>query len=176
MGLASDLGYALPPPTTLQRTVRVVASSRPGSWVLARTLPALDRAVARRTRGRTTLVEGLAGLPVLVVTTTGRRSGRPRPAQLVGIRVGDDLALVGTNFGQRSTPTWVLNLEADPRASVTHRAVTVPVVARAATQAERADVLARAAEAYAGYAKYLDRISGRRVRVLVLERATDPVA
>ncbi len=104
MGLAHDLSYAIGPSNAGQRLVRVVASSRPGAWALARVLPTLDRAVARRTRGRTTLVEQLAGLPVLVVTTTGRRSGLPRPAQLIAIPVGDDLALIGTNFGQTRTP------------------------------------------------------------------------
>ena len=172
MGIAADLDYAIPVrATALQRSVRVVASSRPGAWTLARTLPALDRVVSRLTRGRTTFCEQLSALPVVVVTTTGRRSGRPRPAQLIGVPIGDTLALLGTNFGQTSTPTWVLNLEADPRATVTHRDRVVSVVARAASDAERAEVLALAPRVYVGYAKYLTRISGRRVRVFVLDPA-----
>jgi deazaflavin-dependent oxidoreductase (nitroreductase family) len=170
MGLATDLSYSFPPSTALHRVVRVLASSRPGAWTLARTLPALDRTVTRLTRGRTTVVEQLAGLPVLVVTTSGRRSGEPRPAQLIGIPVDDDIALIGTNFGQRRTPTWVLNLEADPRATVTHRDVTVDAVARPADDEERAKILSLAGRVYAGYPKYLDRVSDRRVRVLVLEK------
>jgi deazaflavin-dependent oxidoreductase (nitroreductase family) len=170
VGVAEDLGYAIPVrANALQRSVRGIASSRPGAWTLARTLPSFDRIVSRLTRGRTTLSERLAGLPVLVVTTTGRRSGRPRPAQLIGIPVGDTVALVGTNFGQISTPAWVLNLEAEPRATVTARGVTLDVVAREATDGERAATLARAGEVYVGYSTYLTRISGRRVRVFVLE-------
>jgi len=171
MGIATDLSYSFGPSNALQRGVRVVASSRPGAWTLARTLPALDRAVARLTHGRTTMAEQLAGLPVLVVTTTGRRSGRPRPTQLIGIPVHDDLALVGTNFGQPRTPTWVLNLEADPRATVSHRDVTLDAVARPAGEAEREEILALAGRVYVGYPRYFDRVSDRRVRVLVLERA-----
>lgn len=172
VGIAADLGYAIPARANpLQRSVRIVASSRPGAWALARTLPALDRVVSRLTRGRTTFCEQLSALPVLVVTTTGRRSGAPRPAQLIGVPVGGTLALLGTNFGQASTPTWVLNLEAEPRARVTHRDRTVEVVARAATPAERAEVLALAPRVYVGYARYLTRIEGRRVRVFVLEPA-----
>ena len=170
MGIATDLSYSFRTSNALQRTVQAVASSRPGAWTLARTLPALDRAVSRLTRGRTTLVEQLAGLPVLVVTTTGRRSGRPRPAQLVGIPVHDDLALIGSNFGQRHTPTWVLNLEADPRATVAHRDVTVDVVARPAGDEERAEILVLAGRVYPGYPKYFDRVSDRQVRVFVLEK------
>ena len=172
MGLAHDLSYAIGPSNAGQRLVRVVASSRPGAWALARVLPTLDRAVARRTRGRTTLVEQLAGLPVLVVTTTGRRSGLPRPAQLIAIPVGDDLALIGTNFGQTRTPTWVLNLEADPHAAVSHRSVTVEVVARPAADDERREILATAGRVYLGYPKYLERVTDRTVRVFVLSRET----
>ena len=117
------------------------------------------------------MVEQLAGLPVLVVTTTGRRSGLPRRAQLIGIPVDDEIALIGTNFGQAATPTWVLNLEADPRASVTHRDLTVEAVARPATEDERAQILELAGRVYVGYPKYLRRVTGRHVRVLVLERA-----
>src|SRR6478735_4971704 len=105
-----------------------------------------------------------------VVTTTGRRSGRPRPAQLIGIPVHDDLALIGSNFGQRHTPTWVLNLEADPRATVAHRDVTVDVVARPAGDEERSEILVLAGRVYPGYPKYFDRVSDRQVRVFVLEK------
>ncbi len=174
MGIATDLSYSFPPSNVLQRSVRVVTSSRAGSWVLARLLPVLDRAVARLTRGRTTATAELSALPVLVVTTTGRRSGKRRPTQLIGIPMtGDGLALQGTNFGQASTPTWALNLEADPRATVAYGDVTLGVVARPAGERERAEVLATAAELYVGYGKYVSRISARHVRVFVLETATD---
>lgn len=174
--MAADLSYSFPRPNAMHRAVRVVASSRPGAWSLAHTLPTLDRAMTRLTGGRTTLSEALAGLPVLVVTSTGRRSGMPRETQLLGIPVGDTVALIGTNFGQTPTPGWVLNLEADPRATVRHADTMLDVVAREATEAERAEAVARSQEVYLGYPKYFDRISGRRVRVLVLHRPTRPPA
>ena len=154
MGLAADLDYRIGDPTALHRSVRAVASTAPGARVLA----------------RTTAIELLAGLPLLGLTSTGRRSGQPRYAPLVAIPFRESLALLGTNFGQTSTPTWVLNLEAEPRATVTHRDVTLAVVARPADECEREDILARAGEIYIGYPKYLRRITGRRVRVFVLER------
>jgi deazaflavin-dependent oxidoreductase (nitroreductase family) len=170
MGLAADLDYRIGDPTALHRSVRAVASTAPGARVLAHTLPMLDRAFARVSGGRTTAIELLAGLPLLGLTSTGRRSGQPRYAPLVAIPFRESLALLGTNFGQTSTPTWVLNLEAEPRATVTHRDVTLAVVARPADEWEREDILARAGEVYIGYPKYLRRITGRRVRVFVLER------
>ena len=171
MGLASDLGYVLPHPNAGQRAMQAVGSSRPGAWVLARVLPVTDRGVARLTRGRTTLSSGVSGLPTLVLTTTGRLSGQVREAQLIGVPVGEGLALIGTNFGQARTPAWVLNLEADPRATVSFRGVTLQVRAREVAEDERPEVLARAVAAYPGYARYLSRIRGREVRFLLLDRA-----
>lgn len=171
MGLATDLGYHHRPANTAQRQVQRLGSTRAGAWVFSRTLRHLDTAVARVSRGRQSAPQLLAGLPVLDLTTTGRRSGRPRTSHLISIPVGDDLALLGTNFGQPATPAWVLNLEADPRATVTFRGRAVPVVARPATDAERVAVLERSRGIYGGYEKYQQRISGRRVRIFVVERA-----
>jgi deazaflavin-dependent oxidoreductase (nitroreductase family) len=171
MGLAADLGYRHRPANAAQRGVQALGSSRAGAWFFSRTLRHLDDAVARVSRGRRSAPQLLAGLPVLDLTTTGRRSGRPRTSHLISIPVGEDLAVLGTNFGQPATPAWVLNLEADPRATVTHRGRTLPVTARPATDAERAAVMERSRGIYGGYEKYQQRISGRRVRVFVLEVA-----
>jgi deazaflavin-dependent oxidoreductase (nitroreductase family) len=171
MGLATDLDYRHLPANAFQRVVQGLGSSRAGAWVFSRTVRHLDSAVARVSGGRQSAPQLLAGLPVLDLTTTGRRSGRPRTSHLISIPVGDDLALLGTNFGQPATPAWVLNLEADPHASVTYRGRTLPVVARPATDAERAAVLERSRGIYGGYEKYQQRISNRRVRIFVVERA-----
>jgi deazaflavin-dependent oxidoreductase (nitroreductase family) len=176
VGIAADLGYVLPPPTRWQRGVQVLASSRAGAWALARAAPPLDRVTARLSHGHASATGALAALPVLVVTTTGRRSGRPRPAQLVGVPWGDTVALLGTNFGQASTPTWALNLEADPRATVAFREAALDVVARPATESERPEVLDRAARLYPGYPKYARRVTGRTIRVFVLEPAPPAAA
>ncbi|GAA4396885.1 hypothetical protein GCM10023153_20270 [Ornithinibacter aureus] len=169
MGLAADLDYRITTPNPAQRGVRRAGSARVGSKLLARYLPAMDRTVARLSRGRTTAIEMLAGLPIIALTTTGRRTGTRRHTQLVAIPHEATLALLGTNFGGPSTPTWALNLEANPAATVAFRDREVEVVARAATEAERAQVLATAATIYVGYPKYLARISGRTVRIFVLE-------
>ena len=99
---------------------------------------------------------------------------RTRRTQLIAIPVADTLALLGTNFGQASTPTWALNLEADPAAVVAHRHRRVAVVARAASEQERTEVLDRAGQVYLGYPKYLGRISGRTVRIFVLAPSPPP--
>ena len=171
MGLADDLGYRLEPANPFQRLVLGFASTRPGAWFFSRTLPHLDDLVGQLSRGRTSVPELLAGLPVVDVTTTGRRSGLRRPTHLIAVPVGDTLALLGTNFGQSATPAWVLNLEADPHATVALHGTTREVVARPASESEFREVLANSAGVYAGYLKYQQRITDRRLRIFVLEPA-----
>jgi deazaflavin-dependent oxidoreductase (nitroreductase family) len=172
VGLATELGYQHRSPNTFQRAMQAFGSSRPGAWFFSKTLRHLDRLVHRASKGRTSTPELLAGLPVLLVTTTGRRSGQPRTSPLIAPPIGDDLALVGTNFGQPHTPSWVLNLEASPDVEVEYRGRRSKAVARPATSEEEASVWQAAAGVYGGYAKYQQRISGRSIRVFVLEAAT----
>lgn len=171
VGLAEELSYSFPRPNVLQRSVKALVATRPGSLMLSLVLPPLDRTLERLSDGRTSAPRLLVGVPVITLTSTGRKTGLPRDTYLVGIPVGDALAVLGTNFGRPDTPAWVHNLEADPRATVGHGGVTVDVTARHATQEERARVLAGTASVYGGYLKYLGRISGRDVRIFVLERA-----
>jgi deazaflavin-dependent oxidoreductase (nitroreductase family) len=172
VGVAADIGYRIPRPNLVQRGLQELACTRPGAWVFSRSLRHLDDLVSRMTHGRTSAPEVLAGLPVIDVTTTGRRSGRPRTTHLIAVPFQDTLALLGTNFGQPTTPAWVLNLEADPHVSVRHHGSSVEVVARRATDVERVAVLEASARVYGGYLKYQQRITGRRLRIFVLEPAS----
>lgn len=170
MGLAADLGYHHSDANLGQRGLRWAAGTRAGGWVFSRTLRHLDDVVGRLSRGRHSAPGLLTGIAVLDVTTTGRRSGRPRTSHLIATPYAGDLALIGTNFGQEHTPAWALNLEADPRARVSFRRVTRDVVARPASAREAEEVFTRAAEFYAGYRNYRTRIGERRrIRVFVLE-------
>jgi deazaflavin-dependent oxidoreductase (nitroreductase family) len=173
VGLADELSYAYRRPNALHRAVQAFASTRVGAWTFAQSLPALDRATDRLTAGRVSLPWSLAGLPTLVLTSTGRRSGRPRETYLIAVPLDDTLALLGTNFGQANTPAWVFNLEAEPRARLTHGDRTRDVVARPATDDERLQVMANSVGVYRGYSKYQQRIRGRRVRIFVLDDRVD---
>jgi deazaflavin-dependent oxidoreductase (nitroreductase family) len=148
-----------------------MASTRPGAWSFAKMLPPLDRVIDRLSKGRTSLPAVLAGLPVIMVTTTGRKSGATRTTPLIAVPIDDDLALVGTNFGQPRTPDWVLNLEHEPRATVVYGGVEREARARPADEEERALVWKAASAVYGGYDKYQRRIRGREIRIFVLEPA-----
>jgi deazaflavin-dependent oxidoreductase (nitroreductase family) len=172
MGLIAELGFEHRGVNAVQRALQKLASTKAGAWTFSKTITPVDRVLYRVSSGRLTGPQVLAGLPVIMVTTTGRRSGEDRTAPLVGVPVDGDLAVIGTNFGQRHTPGWVFNLEADPAATVGFRDREVPAVARTATDDERTRVLRDAAVIYPGYDTYQERITGRTIRVFVLEPAS----
>src|SRR5580692_2739167 len=171
MGIIQALHYEVPRPNALQRGTWLISSSRPGSWLFARSLHHMDKAVLGLSRGRLTLAGLLAGIPVLTVTTTGARTGTLRTVPLLGVPYGEDIAIIGTRFGQPGTPGWYYNLRSDPRAEVTYREVSVPATAREAGDDERAVIWTAARAIYAGYEAYARRITGRKIRIMVLSAA-----
>jgi F420H(2)-dependent quinone reductase len=97
----------------------------------------IHAAVLRRSHGRikrSLLFAG--GQPVLALTTTGRRSGRPRSTVVAYMRHRDSYASAGLNLGSDRDPAWALNVRADPRAWIEVRGERKPVLAREADGAE----------------------------------------
>lgn len=168
MGVLDQLGYEVRPPNAAQRASQRVASTRPGAWTLQKTLYPFDKALFRWTDGRTTFASVIAGLPVVILTTTGAKTGQRRATPLVGVPLDDGLAVIGSNYGQPNTPGWVFNLDADPAATVSYRDATVPVVARRLDDDDSERVFELAAHMYGGYAKYRDR-AGRAIKVFALD-------
>src|SRR5512140_3527392 len=75
----------------------------------------------------------IAGMPVLLLTTTGRRTGRPRTTPLTFFRDGPELVVIASNGGSDRAPSWSLNLRATPAASVRIGGEQLSVVARVAS-------------------------------------------
>jgi deazaflavin-dependent oxidoreductase (nitroreductase family) len=169
VGLAADLRYSYRKPTAVQRWIIGLASTRVVSAFNRKLLPPADRLAVRLTRGRTTTTSLISGLPTLWLTTTGARSGRERTVPLLGFPRGDDLAVIGTSFGQRATPGWVHNLEARAEALVAHAGVEVEVCARPALPSEAELIWEQARRVYPGYARYAGWAPHRTIRVFVLE-------
>ena len=169
MTLLSELGYTVKTPNLFQRGIQTLASTKPGAWVFQKTLYPMDRVLYRRSAGRITVAGIMAGVPVIILTTTGARSGQPRTMPLLGIPMGDALAVLGTNYAQKPTPGWVYNLRADPTATVEYRGTSVEVVARLATTSETEEAFALGARVYPAINEYRDRIDGREVSVFVLD-------
>jgi hypothetical protein len=98
----------------LHRFVRTSVATKPMSWLYARILPRLDKAVHRLTHGRTTFAALVSGLPVIQLTTTGARTGRTRTCPLLAVRDGADIAVIASNWGNRRNPAWYHNLRTHP--------------------------------------------------------------
>jgi deazaflavin-dependent oxidoreductase (nitroreductase family) len=130
----------------------------------------LNKPIYRLSGGR---IGGRVGkAPILLVTTTGRRSGQARTSPVVFIRDGENVVIINTNAGHERPPAWSLNLKADPRAEVEIGRKKVPVVARIAEGEEREDLWRRHNVQYSGFDIYKENID-RRPEVFVLEPAAD---
>jgi deazaflavin-dependent oxidoreductase (nitroreductase family) len=145
-----------------------ISSSRPGAWLFARSQHHADKLLLRLSRGQITLAGVAAGIPVLTVVTTGARTGQRRATPLLGVPFGDDIAVIGTRFGQQGTPGWYYNLRAEPRAEVVYRNKSVAALAREAEGREWQDIWARARTIYAGYEVYARRIKDRNIHIMIL--------
>lgn len=121
--------------------------------------------IYRISRGR--LLRHLAGMPVLLLTTTGRRSGRPRTAALTYFRNGGDFVVIGSFGGSDLPPAWWLNLQRERRASVLIGGTTSKVTARAATTEEHDRLWPLVTETNPGYARYQKR-TRRPIPIMLL--------
>lgn len=149
----------------LRRPLVAFSTTRPGSWLI-RTLTPLDRRVLVRSRGRYTVL-GPIGAPVLLLTTTGAKSGLPRTTPLVFGRDGDAVLVVGSNFGQEHHPAWTGNLLKHPQAVVTIGGKDIPVRAEL-LEGEEAEAGYRVmTELARTYSEYRDR-TDRAIRVFRL--------
>ena len=105
---------------------------------------------------------------MLLLTTTGRRTGRPHTVPLLYLDEGSSHVVFASWGGRDRHPEWYLNLLEHPRAVARIGADAVEVTARTASRAERARLWDRAVEAYGGYATYQSR-TDREIPVVVLE-------
>jgi deazaflavin-dependent oxidoreductase (nitroreductase family) len=132
---------------------------------LIRAMSRTHGGVYRASGGR--LLGRVAGMPVLLLTTTGRESGRPRTATLTYFRDGGDLVVIGSFGGSDLPPAWWLNLQRDPRGSVLIGGTTSRVTARAATGDEHDRLWPLVTETYPGYARYQTR-TARPIPIVLL--------
>lgn len=153
----------------VQKALRRLAASGPGAWLFARVLHRIDRPVYRLTRGRHTFANLLSGIPVVLLTTTGARTGRPRTVPVLGLPTADGLAVIASNFGQQHQPGWYYNLRANPEGSVTGDGQSRQVRAVEAEGDVRRRIWEEGLRVYPGWAQYERRASHRRIAVFVLE-------
>ena len=116
----------------------------------------------------------ISRLPVLLLTTAGRKTKKRRVTPLVYLRDGEDLVLIASNGGHDWHPAWYFNLRAEPEAEIQVRGLRRRVSTRTADDGERRRLWPAAIALYAGYAKYQSRT--RRIIPLVILEGAGPMA
>jgi deazaflavin-dependent oxidoreductase (nitroreductase family) len=130
----------------------------------------LHRLVFRASKGR--LLGRWGGLPVVMITTTGRRTGRPRTTMLVSpVQRNDAIVVVASNGGAPRHPDWFLNLQARPDVDVMMTGRRERMRARAATGKEKDLLWPLVTGRSPSYARYQQR-TARDIPLVVLEPAT----
>jgi deazaflavin-dependent oxidoreductase (nitroreductase family) len=125
----------------------------------------LHREVYRRTGGR--FGANLGQTRMMLLTTTGRRSGQPRTTPLNCISDGDRYLAVASYGGDDRDPQWFKNLQANPDATIQVGGDTIPVSATVATPEEKEVLWPKVVAAYKGYDGY-QRKTDRSIPVVIL--------
>lgn len=153
-----------------ERTLEKFARTPFGDWYIKRIAPRLDPPLLRLTGGRASSVYPV---PVMLLTTTGAKTGLPRTLPLLYIVDGDHLILIASNYGKTSHPAWYRNLVANPRAEVlAGKHSGTYVASEIADPAERDRAWDLALDMYAGYGDYEARAGDRKIPLIRLDRAS----
>jgi deazaflavin-dependent oxidoreductase (nitroreductase family) len=110
------------------------------------------------------------GVPTLLLTTRGRKSGRLRRTPLIYGREGDAYVVVASKGGAPKDPAWYLNLSADPDVTIQVVGDEMPARATTAEGARRDELWSRMTDIWPDYDKYQAKTT-RRIPIVVLEPA-----
>jgi F420H(2)-dependent quinone reductase len=116
--------------------------------------------------------EGLGGTfrnrPVVLLTTTGRKTGQPRTSPLIFLRDGDRVIIAASRSGTDKTPMWYLNLKANPKVQAQIKKEVLDLNARDATEEERTEYWPRLVELYPDFEDY-QAWTDRRIPIVICE-------
>jgi deazaflavin-dependent oxidoreductase (nitroreductase family) len=139
----------------LTAVTRHLSKSAAFAAVYRRVGPKVDPALMKIRDGR--FLAAVYGFPFLTLHSTGAKSGLARESPLVYVRDGDDVLLLGTNFGQAKHPGWTANLLAHPECAVVIGPERLDVTAELCDEQTWAELFPRFEAVYPGYAGYLER-------------------
>ena len=158
------------PRSALKRALLGVVATKPGTAFHRTVAARVDGPLMKATRGRVNLDFGAA--PVVVLVSTGARSGLPREAPLLYFTQGEDVVLMASSYGRAAHPAWYRNLVAHPACELRVGAHGGRYVAREVHGEERDRLYALAERHYAGYGNYALTTKGvRTIPVLRLSPA-----
>lgn len=152
-----------------ERALERVARTPPGYWYVRRVAPKLDPPLLKLSGGR---ISSVYPVPVMLLTTTGAKTGLAREHPLLYVADDAGLLLIASNYGRPGHPAWYRNLIKNPRVEVlagkhsgTYTAVEI------VDPAERSDAWDKALDMYAGYSDYEVRAGDRTIPLIRLVRA-----
>lgn len=105
--------------------------------------------------------------PILLLTTTGRKTGKQRATPVIYLKDADRFIIVASNSGAQTHPVWWLNLQTTPQATIEVGGKTLHVVARQADKEESNQLWPRLKAMYSGYAQYQQKTT-REMPVVIL--------
>jgi deazaflavin-dependent oxidoreductase (nitroreductase family) len=135
---------------------------------MMKVLGTIHRGLYRHTGGK--LGRTFFGSPILLLTTTGRKTGRPRTWPLTYLPEGDRLIVIASNGGQPNHPAWYLNLQGNPHVSVKLGDRSCMMIAQTTEGDERARLWSRVVQEYPAYEGY-QRKTDRQIPVVILRPA-----
>ncbi len=154
-------------PTTVPRPF--TASEEKFAKPIMRVMSKLNTFLYRSSGGRV-FNTWLRGAPIMLLTTTGRKSGQSRTAPLLYLIDGDRVIIVASQGGMSTNPAWYLNLEANAACEVQIGNDRRHMRARRATEDEKADYWPRLTSMYRDFDDYQARTE-RNIPVMILSPA-----
>ena len=155
-------------PNAFQKLLHRFAMLRPVSAFLAVILYRLDTLILKISKGKHTLAE-IVGLPMIQITTIGAKTGEARTMPLVSLFDGENIALIGSNFGRTNNPGWYYNLKKNSLCTVLVSGHAQTYRARETQGEEREKYWSMAVSVYKGYELYKIRAAHRQIPVMILE-------
>jgi deazaflavin-dependent oxidoreductase (nitroreductase family) len=109
------------------------------------------------------------GVPILLLTTTGRKSGQPRTIPIIFTPYQNSFVIIASKGGSPEHPKWYLNIQDNPNVTVQVKAEVFKAVARTAQSPEREGIWAQALKNWPNFDVYQSRTT-RQIPVVVIER------
>ena len=152
----------------LRQMIFKLAATPQGMQMFSHYVKWIDMPISRFTKGR--LIPSAQGgmMPVHYLTTTGAKSGIRRSVPVLCVPDGENLILVGSNWGKAQNPGWVYNLRAHPNAYIVKGKMQKDVVARELHADERTTYWQKATAFYPPYRRY-EQAAGRMLPIFLLE-------
>lgn len=150
-------------PNLAKRLITPFALTSAGTWFLKNVSRRVDPTLVRLTGGR---VSTLVFTPVVLLTTTGARSGLKRTVPLLYFTDEERIILIASNYGGTKHPAWFHNVSANPEVTLWAGGYEGRFTGRETSGEERERLWGLAQQLTRGYSRYQDTTQGREIPVL----------